>query len=110
MTFYHIILPSVWEQFQGQEEYVSETFEQEKFIHFSTDIQVQDTLTRYYDHVNEILILKIDGEPLKDKIKFELAPNGDEFPHLYAPLPIQQVKKVLRFTKKEGADWWIKLG
>jgi uncharacterized protein (DUF952 family) len=109
MTFYHIILPSVWQQFEHAEAYISETFEQEKFIHFSTDIQVQDTLTRYYEHENEILILKIDGEPLMDKIKFERAPNGDEFPHLYAHLPIQCIKKVLRFTKKEGANWWIKL-
>ena len=109
MTFYHIILPSIWQQFQGEAFYVSETFEQEKFIHLSTDIQVQDTLNRYYEHVNEIQILKIDGESLMPNIKFELAPNGDEFPHLYAHLPVQLIKKVYHFNKKEGANWFIKL-
>ena len=76
MTFYHIILPSVWAKHEAARYYTPDTFAEETFIHLSTKIQVQDTLNRYYATENEILVLQINGEPLMPDIKFELAPNG----------------------------------
>ena len=108
MNLYHIVLPSYWQQYAESAAYVSPTFEKETFIHLSTATQVEATLNRYYTAENEIIILTIDDATLQDGLKYEPAPSGELFPHLYSELPLSAVKATTLF-RKDGALWEVEL-
>lgn len=64
------------------------------YIHFSTSTQVEETARKYFRHTEKVLLLVIPVELLEDMaepLKWEPARNGDLFPHLYAPLPLEAV-------------------
>lgn len=63
------------------------------FIHFSTATQLAETLRRYYAGADDLLLIALDERALGDALKWEHAPSrGEDFPHLYAPLPLSAVK------------------
>ncbi len=71
------------------------------FIHFSTASQLAETLRLYYAGVNDILLIAVDGKALGETLKWEHAPSrGEDFPHLFAPLPLSAV----RWVKPIGRD------
>lgn len=80
---YHIVTPKYWEQFTEKDTYFSETFEQENFIHCSTIEQLSGVLERYYAGAGNVLKLEIDEAKLSTKPIYEIAANGEEFPHIY---------------------------
>ena len=62
------------------------------FIHFSTAEQLPGTLARHYAGQTDLMLLALDAASLGPALKWELAPKrGQEFPHLYAPLPRRAV-------------------
>jgi uncharacterized protein (DUF952 family) len=62
------------------------------FIHFSTASQLKETLARYYAGVTDILLIAVDEAELGPALKWEHAPSrGEDFPHLYGPLPLSAV-------------------
>ncbi len=66
------------------------------FIHFSTAAQLAETLRRYYASADDLLLIAVDEGALGDRLKWEHAASRDEdFPHLYAPLPLSAVKWTL---------------
>ena len=64
------------------------------YIHFSTVKQVEETARKYFQNVEKVLLLVIQVELLEvlaEPLKWEPARNGDLFPHLYCPLPLEAV-------------------
>lgn len=89
---YHIIKPEWWSNFENKDHYVSETLEQEGFIHCSTEAQLLPTCNRHFNGINELIILKLDTNKLTSKLIYELAPSvGQEFPHIYGPINLDAV-------------------
>lgn len=80
---YHIVMPSHWAMFEQEEMYFSETFEQETFIHCSTQEQLAGVLQRYYANAGTVLQLEIDEAKLGTPAIYEVATNGEKFPHIY---------------------------
>ena len=70
------------------------------FIHFSTASQLAETLARYYAGVNDILLIAVDDAQLGAALKWEHAPSrGEDFPHLFGPLPLSAVKWTHRLLR-----------
>jgi uncharacterized protein (DUF952 family) len=70
------------------------------FIHFSTATQLAETLRRYYADADDLLLIAVDEHALGDALKWEHAPSrGEDFPHLYAPLPLSAVKWTLPIAR-----------
>jgi len=66
------------------------------FIHFSTAEQLIETLKLHYRHSERMLaISSIDSEMLGERLKWEPSRNGELFPHLYAPLQPDAVRKTV---------------
>ena len=86
MFIYHIVLPDVWERFQGRPSYQAESLVTEGFIHCSYENQVAAVLKRYYSAAKKVLILKLDTEKLRSKLVEEPSTNGEVYPHLYGRL------------------------
>ena len=61
------------------------------YIHFSTAAQVRRTAELYFKDQDGLLLVAVDGAKLGDALKYEASRDGDLFPHLYAPLPLDAV-------------------
>ena len=63
------------------------------FIHFSTASQLAETLRLYYAGQDGLLLIAVDDGVLGPALKWEHAPSrGEDFPHLFAPLPLSAVR------------------
>lgn len=104
---YHIVTPSHWKKFDGKDYYFSETFEQEKFIHCSTIEQLAGVLQRYYKNEGTVLRLEIDEEKLTVEPVYEVATNGDEFPHIYGGIDKDAIISVTELSEGLPGEYTI---
>lgn len=61
------------------------------FIHFSTAQQAQFTAMKHFKGESDLVLVAVESDNLGDALKWEPSRGGDLFPHLYAPLRIDQV-------------------
>ena len=62
------------------------------FLHFSTGPQLAETLRLYYAGQDNLVLAAVEAEALGGALKWEHAPSrGEDFPHLFAPLPLSAV-------------------
>lgn len=83
---YHIVPTADWKRQETQSVYEAGSLQTEGFIHLSQREQVAGTLQRYYANVPDLLLLHVDTDKLTAKLMYEVATNGERFPHLYGPL------------------------
>ena len=63
------------------------------FLHFSTGAQLAETLRLYYAGQDNLVLAAVEADVLGGALKWEHAPSrGEDFPHLFAPLPMEAVK------------------
>ena len=91
---YHIVKPKYWKNFEHKDLYFSETFEQELFIHCSTNSQIEGVLSRYYKNAKEVFLLHLDESKLIAELKFEKATNEELFPHIYGGINKDSILKI----------------
>ena len=80
----HVCTSAEWEACSQNEFYAPFAFEEEGFIHCCTERQLPAVLERYFINKKDLLLLRINETRLKEEVRFETGPNGDEFPHIYA--------------------------
>ncbi len=75
---------------------IGRTLAEEGFLHCSFPSQVDGVFTRYYADVREPLcLLTIDPDLLDVPLVVEdVFDAGEEFPHIYGPLPVRAVVEV----------------
>ena len=61
------------------------------YIHFSEEDQVSETLKKYYQNKENLILLKVNSFKL-EHLLWEQASNGDMFPHLYSRLDVKNVE------------------
>jgi len=107
-TIYHIVLPEWWENFANKDYYESKTLSEEKFIHLSTDEQVNGTLLNYFQGEIKLFLLHINPQKLSSNLVYEdLFELGINFPHLYGSLNKDAVFKIQELLA--DADGVIKM-
>lgn len=62
------------------------------FIHFSTAAQVAETAARHFAGAAGLMLVAVDAGALGAALKWEPSRDGDLFPHLYGPLPLEAVR------------------
>jgi uncharacterized protein (DUF952 family) len=68
------------------------------FLHFSTAAQVRASAAKHRAGVPDLLLVEADAAVLGDALRWEPASGGKRpglFPHLYAPLPLSAVRRVV---------------
>jgi uncharacterized protein (DUF952 family) len=93
----HITPRAWWEAAQAAGAYAPPSLEAEGFIHFSTLGQVIATAHRFYSGQTGLVLLEIAADRLPAEVRYEMAGNGERFPHLYAPLNLDAVGRVVPF-------------
>ena len=110
---FHITTRKDWEAAQTKSEYIAESLESEGFIHCSTLAQVLPVAEKYYKGQSGLVLLEIEPTLLSAKLKWEPpsggapppgVPAGDKFPHIYGPINLDAVVRVVDLASKpDGA-------
>lgn len=103
---YHLAEPKDWAV--STDEYVCASLEDEGFIHCSTADQVSRTARQIFTDRNNLVLLAIDPEPLGDLVVYEdLYGLGEEFPHIYGPLPTTAVGNTAPYLTHLEEGLWL---
>ena len=102
---YHLALRPEWEAARADGSYRRSTLgaslEDVGFIHCSFDHQVQTIADAVYRGRADVVLLEIDPARLDAEVRVEPA-HGDEYPHIYGPLPVQAV------VRTHDLDDWLR--
>jgi len=98
----HLTERSLWDAARASGTYEmstrGRTLQEEGFIHCSLRHQLAPVaafLYGSYDGLDELVILVIDAERLGVPVRYEaMKPGGEEFPHVYGPIPVEAVVDV----------------
>jgi len=94
-TIYRIISRADWAAAQAAGAFTGAAHDlRDGFIHFSTALQAAETAAKHYAGQRDLLLLYVDTDALPAPLKWEVARNGDLFPHLYVALPVTAVRRV----------------
>jgi uncharacterized protein (DUF952 family) len=95
---------------QKSGEYRAHSLQNEGFIHCSTPQQIVQVADSFYSGRHGLVLLVIDPQRLRPDLRWEppahpnpqadLPPSEELFPHLYGPLNLDAVVKVLDFEPK----------
>jgi uncharacterized protein (DUF952 family) len=99
----HIVARADWESALARGLYAPPSLNAEGFIHCSTSAQILRTANRFYRGRPGLVILCIDESRLAAAPRYESPDSAlnettaDLFPHLYAPLSLDAVVRVIDF-------------
>ncbi|MFD3645511.1 DUF952 domain-containing protein [Streptomyces cyaneofuscatus] len=108
----HLAEAPLWEAARGTGTYEmstrGRTLQEEGFIHLSLPHQLPGVARMLYGDGSEggsgghdLVVLVVDPARLTAPVRYEaMKPGGEEFPHLYGPLPVDAVVEVRRLD-----DW-----
>ncbi len=95
---FHLALAPDWQQAERLGVYRVSTrglmLEQVGFLHASTADQLAATYRRFYADAGDVLQLTIDPTRIPYPLRADPVPSGEQFPHLYGPLPVAAVTAV----------------
>jgi uncharacterized protein (DUF952 family) len=69
------------------------------FIHFSTAAQLRATCDKYFAAEQRFFLVSVDAEQLGSALRWEPSRGGQNFPHLYGPLPLALVHAVTEIRR-----------
>jgi uncharacterized protein (DUF952 family) len=89
---FHLAKPGDWAS--TTDRYSPTSIEEEGFIHCSTPEQLRKVAHELFGDRNDLVLLTIDPEALDDQtlVYEDLYGLGEEFPHIYGPLPTSAVR------------------
>ncbi|ARF75197.1 DUF952 domain-containing protein [Streptomyces griseus] len=112
----HLAEAPLWEAARGSGTYEmstrGRTLQEEGFIHLSLPHQLPGVARMLYgdgggdgDGGRDLVVLVVDPARLTDPVRYEaMKPGGEEFPHLYGPLPVEAVVEVRPWPAVSGAS------
>ncbi|WP_201797706.1 DUF952 domain-containing protein [Bellilinea caldifistulae] len=92
---YHIAEQKEWLKGIELGSYRSDSLRVEGFIHCSTREQVMEVAERLFSDRTDVVVLEIDQESLPVEVRYEIAPNGNAYPHVYGEIPLEAIRRVL---------------
>jgi uncharacterized protein (DUF952 family) len=101
----HITKREQWDQAELAGVYHGDTLDSEGFIHCSTLQQVIKVANASFHAQEGLVLLCIAPDRVEAEIRYEGAEGGERFPHIYGPLNIDAVIKVLGFEPDEGGKF-----
>ena len=108
---YHITSHTAWRAAQAQGAYTAPSLDTEGFIHCSTLEQVLPVANTFYSGQTGLCLLVIEPTLLASTLKWEPpsggapppgVPEGLMFPHVYGPINLNAVVKVVDLESTDG--------
>lgn len=107
MKIYHAIDKASWNEPQESGEYIPPTFDEEGFIHTSTEKQLLPTANRKIKVTDNLQVVVIETDKLKPELKFVEASNGEQYPHIYGPLNLDAVVDEIMLVRGDDNNFQI---
>ncbi len=73
------------------------------YVHLSAAGQVRATAAKHFAGEDDLWLLAVDEAALGAPLRWEAARGGQDFPHLYAPLPLAAVLRADPLPRADGA-------
>ena len=90
-NLFHILSSNDWSE-KSQEDYLPQSFDEEGFIHLSTEQQLLDTANRHFRQERSLRVLEVNPSGLENNLVFEQIGEAIEaYPHLYQSLPKKNI-------------------
>ncbi|MEL6463857.1 MAG: DUF952 domain-containing protein [Pseudomonadota bacterium] len=61
------------------------------YVHFSTAEQAAETAAKHFAGEDDLFLVAVDTDALKDDLKWEVSRGGSKFPHLYREMRLADV-------------------
>jgi uncharacterized protein (DUF952 family) len=87
----HIATPSEWAAATRTGQIAPPSLATEGFVHCSTRVQLAGTLGRHFAGAGPLVLLALDAAAIARDLRWEEGLAGEQFPHVYAPIPIAAV-------------------
>ena len=106
---FHITSRTAWDEAQKCGDYRAESLTAEGFIHCSTLAQVLPVANNFYKGQSELILLEIEPALLSSTLKWEPPSGGtpppgvavgDMFPHIYGPINLDAVIRIVDLASK----------
>lgn len=105
----HIAPQAAWQE--CGDEYVDPSLESEGFIHCSTPEQLLIPANERFAGRSDLVLLVIDTTAVPSETVFEdCYETGQEFPHIYGPIPTSAVTKVVAFPCQSDGTFVVPEG
>jgi len=104
---FHLAEPGDWAQ--STDTYSAPSVDEEGFIHCSTAAQLPHVARNLYNGHNGLVLLTIDPDDLDEEtlIYEDLYGTGEEFPHVYGPLPTTAVLSTGPYLAHLEEGFWL---
>ena len=97
-TILHITRRADWETAVATPPYHADSLQSEGFIHCSTPAQVLSVANNLYRGQTGLVLLIIDSSKVEPDVVYEdCYETGQQFPHIYGPLNVDAVVRVVDF-------------
>lgn len=104
MRIYKILRPGEWAELQARGATRGAPVDlADGFIHFSTAAQLAQTAAKHFAGEDGLVLLALEGDALGPDLKWEVSRGGAAFPHLYAPLRLEDVIWHCPLPLRDGA-------
>jgi uncharacterized protein (DUF952 family) len=113
---YHLVSLLDWERARAIGLYEPESLRREGFIHLSTAAQVGRVANSFYRGQGGLVVLQVDPERLTSTLRWEAPahpgptdapPTDEQFPHLYGPLNVDAVSRVVDFPPNPDGSFAV---
>ncbi len=98
MAVFHLTTPEDWDAAQSSGLVTPPSLAQEGFIHCSTSEQLDGTIERHFAGTDELRLLELDPA-LDGELRWEESRPGQVYPHLYRPLAVTEVVRVVTWRR-----------
>ena len=114
VNVYHITTRQAWIAATRQGVYQAPSLASAGFIHCSTSAQVLPVARQFYAGQSGLVLLAIDPSRLASVLKWETAADGpvpagipgtQRFPHVYGPINLEAVVRVLDFEPDANGEF-----
>jgi uncharacterized protein (DUF952 family) len=107
ITILHITQKTAWQSAQQAGEYSAPSLAAEGFIHCSTPAQVAAVAERFYAGQRGLVLLVLDSKRIRPEVRYEVGTDKPDelFPHIYGPINLDAVTRVLDFAPDPSGHW-----
>lgn len=92
MLIYKIFRPAEWADLQARGATAGAPVDRaDGYVHFSTAAQLPVTLARHFAGEDGLTLLACDSDALGTDLRWEISRGGEDFPHLYRSLRLEDV-------------------
>ena len=106
MRIFHIVDRGVWDSAVRSGQYLPAGFDADGFVHFSFEQQVARTANGLYRDEPDLVVVEVESDEIPAELRVEDSYGaGEDFPHIYGPVPTSAAVAVHPLTRAANGDW-----